>query len=76
MPKTNKFGYKINKLLNEIISDTNSITNGNLIKPNINEPKVKFNLYENYILNIVKNSELKDEILNMINKKYSKLNII
>ena len=66
----------IYKLLNEIISDTNSITNGNLIKTNINEPKVKFNLYENYILNSVKNSELKDEILNMINKKYSKLNII
>ena len=65
----------ISQLLNEIKAKIDSDNNGTEIKKDINQ-KTKFNLYEEYILNSVQNPELKDEIQNMINKKYSKLNII
>ena len=65
----------ISKLLNEIKATFNSDKDGTEIKKDINQ-KTKFNLYEDYILNCVQNPELKEEIQNMINKKYSKLNII
>ena len=41
-----------------------------------NSKKEKFNLYENYFLNVIKDENLKKEIDNMINVKYSKRNII
>ena len=41
-----------------------------------NGKKEKFNLYENYFLNVIKDENLKKEIDNMINVKYSKRNII
>ena len=65
----------ISKLLNEFKATFNSDKDGTEIKKDINQ-KTKFNLYEDYILNCVQNPELKEEIQNMINKKYSKLNII
>ena len=65
----------ISQLLNEIKAKIDSDNDGTEIKKDINQ-KTKFNLYEEYILNSVQNPELKDEIQNMINKKYSKLNII
>ena len=65
----------ISKLLNESKATFNSDKDGTEIKKDINQ-KTKFNLYEDYILNCVQNPELKEEIQNMINKKYSKLNII
>ena len=65
----------ISQLLNEIKAKIDSDNDGTEIKKDINQ-KTKFNLYEEYILNSVQNPELKDEIQNMINKKYSKLNIM
>ena len=65
-----------NKILNEIKNSNDSINKGNDVD-NVNvNPKIKFNLYEEFILNSIHNPELKEEFLNMINKKYSKLNII
>ena len=67
----------INKILNEMKSETETSVDKkeNIIKVNINT-NTKFNLYENYILDLVKTPELKEEIQKMINEKYSKLNII
>ena len=65
----------INKILNEMKTEENATKKENVLKVNIN-PKIKFNLYEDYILSLVKTPELKEDIQNMINKKYSKLNII
>ena len=65
----------INKILNAMKTEDNAIKKENVLKVNIN-PKIKFNLYEDYILNLVKTPDLREEIQNMINKKYSKLNII
>ena len=67
----------INKILNEMKSETETSVDKkeNIIKVNINTNN-KFNLYENYILDLVKTPELKEEIQKMINEKYSKLNII
>ena len=67
----------ISKLLNEIKAniDSNKNRNKKELKNDINQ-KTKFNIYEDYILNSIQNQELKDEIQTMINKKYSKLNII
>ena len=67
----------ISKLLNEIKAniDSNKNKNKKELKNDINQ-KTKFNIYEDYILNSIQNQELKDEIQTMINKKYSKLNII
>ena len=65
----------ISQLLNEIKAKIDSENDGTEIKKDINQ-KTKFNLYEEYILNSVQNPELKDEIQSMINKKYSKLNIM
>ena len=67
----------ISKLLYEIKAniDSNKNRNKKELKNDINQ-KTKFNIYEDYILNSIQNQELKDEIQTMINKKYSKLNII
>ena len=67
----------ISKLLKEIRANADS--NKNKIKKetkkDINQ-KTKFNIYEDYLLISIQNPELKDEIQKMINKKYSKLNLI
>jgi len=65
----------INRILKEIKDEAVTNENEGALKININQ-KIKFNLYEEYILKVVKDIELKKEIENMINKKYSKLNII
>ena len=65
-----------NKILNEIKNNNNSNNKDNDVD-NINiNPKIKYNLYEESILNSIHTPELKEDLLNMINKKYSKLNII
>ena len=65
----------INGILNEMKNEADINNNEGPLENNIN-PKIKFNLYEDYILKLVKEPRLKKEIQNMINKKYSKLNII
>ena len=65
----------INRILKEIKNEADTKENEGALKININQ-KIKFNLYEKYIFKVVKDIELKKEIENMINKKYSKLNII
>lgn len=67
----------ISKLLKEIRANADSNKNKikNEIKKDINQ-KTKFNIYEDYLLISIQNPELKDEIQKMINKKYSKLNLI
>ena len=62
-----------NRILNEVSNKNDLNKDDNAILINDNN---KFNLYENYILNIIQNSELKEEIQRMIKKKYSKINII
>ena len=65
----------INRILKEIKDEAVTNVNEGALKININQ-KIKFNLYEEYIFKVVKDIELKKEIENMINEKYSKLNII
>ena len=65
----------INRILKEIKDEAVTNENEGALKININQ-KIKFNLYEEYIFKVVKDIELKKEIENMINEKYSKLNII
>ena len=65
----------IDRILNEIKVDTGVNKDENEIKSE-NNYKMKFNTYEDYLLKLIKNSELKQEIKNMLNKKYSKLNIL
>ena len=65
----------INRLLNEIKNQEDANEKEGALKIEINH-KIKINLYEDYILRAVKDIQLKKEIKNMINKKYSKLNII
>ena len=65
----------ISEILKEIKANNDANINEKRVNRDINQ-KTKFNLYEEYILNSIQNQELKEEIQNMINKKYSKLNII
>ena len=65
----------INRILKEIKDEAVTNENEGALKININQ-KIKFNLYEEYIFKVAKDIELKKEIENMMNKKYSKLNII
>ena len=65
----------INRILKEIKDEAVTNVNEGALKININQ-KIEFNLYEEYIFKVVKDIELKKEIENMINEKYSKLNII
>ena len=65
----------IDKVLNEIKVDNGVNKDENVIKSE-NNYKMKYNTYEDYLLKLIKNSELKQEIKNMLNKKYSKLNIL
>ena len=83
--------YEINNIYDELVSNYYnsflSVYNKNVynrilddIKNNgeiseINN-KSSFNRYENYILDIIHDEKLKEEILNMIKNKYSKINII
>ena len=63
------------KILNNIKTNDNISNDNNqeIIKMNIN---TNYNRYENYILNMIKDDKLKNEIKIMINNKYSKRNIL
>ena len=63
----------IDRLLNEMKKEAVVNKDENIIQYN---NKIKYNIYEEYILNSLRNHELKEEIQNMIIKKYSRLNII
>ena len=63
----------IDRLLNEMKKEAVVNKDENIIQYN---NKIKYNKYEEYILNSLRNHELKEEIQNMIIKKYSRLNII
>ena len=74
----NLYSVYNSKIFNKIISDIKNnekIRNGNNII-NYNNKNDNFNLYENYILNIISDTNLKKEIEGIINSKYSKRNII
>ena len=63
----------IDRILNEMKKEAVVNKDENIIQYN---NKIKYNIYEEYILNSLRNHELKEEIQNMIIKKYSRLNII
>ena len=63
----------IERILNEMKKEAVVNKDENIIQYN---NKIKYNIYEEYILNSLRNHELKEEIQNMIIKKYSRLNII
>ena len=64
-------------IFDRIINDIkiNDKIQNNEIMINVNN-KTNYNRYENYILNMIQDEELKIEIQKMINHKYSKRNII
>jgi len=83
--------YEINNIYDDLVSNYNnnlfSVYNKNIynrilndIKSNGERNKVNdkssFNRYENYILDLIHDEKLKEELLNMIKNKYSKINII
>ena len=71
------FNDKIfNRVLNEVKMQSELNKNKKVINIKINNPKMKLNEYEDYILKIIQNPELKQEVQNMINNKYSHLNIL
>ena len=65
----------INRILNAMKVEIDVNKNEGVLKINFN-PKIKFNLYEEYLLKSIKDPELKEEIQKMINKKYSKFNML
>jgi len=64
-----------NKVINDIKNNNKNDNDEEIIKIK-NSTNNKFNRYENYILNMVQDINLKNEIKNIINNKYSKRNII
>ena len=83
--------YEINNIYDDLVSNYNnnlfSVYNKNIynrilndIKSNGERNKVNdkssFNRHENYILDLIHDEKLKEELLNMIKNKYSKINII
>jgi hypothetical protein len=83
--------YEINNIYDELVSNyynsLSSIYNKNIYNRILDEiknngeisevnNKSSFNRYENYILNIIHDEKLKEELMNMIKNKYSKINII
>jgi hypothetical protein len=83
--------YEINNIYDELVSNyynsLSSIYNKNIYNRILDEiknngeisevnNKSSFNRYENYILNIIHDEKLKEELLSIIKNKYSKINII
>jgi len=83
--------YEINNIYDDLVSNNNnnlfSIYNKNIYNRILNDiknngernkvnDKSNFNRYENYILDLIHEEKLKEELLNMIKNKYSKINII
>ena len=83
--------YEINNIYNDLVpnyyNNLFSVYNKNIYSRILSEiknngeikevnDKYNFNIYENYILSLIHDEKLKEELLSMIKNKYSKLNII